>query len=229
MSQRRINLLPAELASGRAKAKPAPRLHAPGAPRRRRPALFVILVAGLLAAGAWSWFRAGAPAISFAGWLRGDVQALRAELRQTQAARDELRTEIEEEQARLAVARAELEEQRLVIEQARKSITEARQPEVPVSAMLADVVRVIPEGVWITKLSYAGPTLKIVGLAQQAELVTTLMDRMERSGKFRDTTFAYTKRAPAAEPAKNQDPRANLFTFEISARPQLFRGTESGS
>lgn len=140
---------------------------------------------------------------------------LRKELEQLRRLSAELKTQ----QQDLHAKRAQLLAKRAELEARREALMSTRQPPVPVSSVLVQLAKTIPEEVWITKLSFAGESLKLVGASQDTQAVADLMARLEGSKRFRDTTFVYTQRATQGA--------ASVFTFEISTIPVLREGHDS--
>ena len=140
------------------------------------------------------------------------TRQLRGELEQIRLFTAQLKTQ----QQALAIRRAELLVRRDQLEARHQSLLQARQPAVPVSAVLAEFVEALPEEVWITKLAFSGDALKIVGASRDTKSVARLMAQLDSSKRFRDTTFSYTQRSTQAPEAP--------FTFEISTTPILQPG-----
>lgn len=196
---RKLNLLPPDL-------RPQPRGQALSRFATRSPAIVAGVVGAvvLVAAGAWQ---------ASAAWrYRAATAQLRKELAQLKMAG----TQRTEQQQTVAIQRAELLAQRERIKAKLELLAQARQPAVPMSQVLADVAQVLPEAVWVTRMNVADDTLKITGAAREPQLVATLITAMEASGRFRDTTFAYTQRLPQE---KEQG-----FAFEVSAILPLATG-----
>lgn len=193
---KRLNLLPEELRPGGRRGSKGPFI-----------GLSPVVVGGVLGV---SVVAAIVMSQGAAAWrYRTETIQLKTEL-------DQLRTlsaQLNEQQQRLAVQRGELLAQRERLRAKWETLEQARQPAVPVSEILAELARVLPQEVWITKLSWSDETLKVTGAARDTQQVAVLIAAMDGSGRFRETTFAYTQRSP-----QPQDPG---FVFEVSTTPVM--------
>ena len=89
----------------------------------------------------------------------------------------------------------------------------AHQSKVAVSTILTELVGVLPAEVSVTNLAYNGAVLKIVGSCPNIQSVGILMNKLDKSNRFYNTSFTYTQRAA---------PKTGTgFTFEISTVPAL--------
>ena len=86
---------------------------------------------------------------------------LRRDLKHLQLSSGQLKTQMQE----MNVRRAGLLLERTRLENRQRRLVKARQPPVPISTVLTDLVGAVPEEVWITKLSLSGETLKKIGRA----------------------------------------------------------------
>lgn len=117
-----------------------------------------------------------------------------------------------EQQQALEMQRAELMSQRQRLEARRQALEGLRQPSVAVSTLLADLVEVLPEDSWLTKLQLTEDGLKLTGAASDTRTVAELVASMDRSKRFRNTTFSHTQRSSDSE-------SAGAFNFEVSTIP----------
>lgn len=200
---KRINLLPKDLQPHRKEAT-ALVARLARTVRFSRGMLGVVGLVGVLGAGAlWQ---------GTVLWrYRYGMGQLRQELKSAQGIKVQLETQ---EQA-LHVQTAALAAQREALDQRRQVLVHVRQPAVPVSAVLVDLARTIPEEILVTKLTLAEETLKIVGTSHDTQSVTALIDRLEDSRRFHGTQFTRTERAPQTAEAP--------FSFEVSTHP-VFQG-----
>jgi len=207
---KRLNLLPEELRPRRA-AEPRVSRRAPlGSRLRQAPGLwYAVTVIGLLACVALGQ--------GVALWrYRTGTGELRKELGQLQRLSAQMKTQ----QQALNVRRADLASVREQLEARRAALVSARQPPVPISTVLAELVQALPTEVWITKLSFTGELLKIIGATTDAQSVANLMSKLDEAQRFSETRFTYTQRANDTEEAP--------FTFEISTRPVLHEPSVRG-
>ena len=116
------------------------------------------------------------------------------------------------QQQALSARRAQGVAQREQLEARRRALIGARQPEVPVSVVMAELAQALPDQVWITKLQFVDTVLKIEGASDDTQSISNLMAKLDGSNRFRDTKFAYTQRSQTAGAA---------FTFEVTTTPVL--------
>lgn len=136
-----------------------------------------------------------------------DTGRLKKELKQLQALNAQLGTQ----QQALNAHGADLLVERERLEKRRQDLIDAKQTAAPLSAVLAELVGVLPAEIWINKLTFGGEELKLVGSSRETQSVADLMASLDSSGQFRETQFAYTQRSEQAADS--------AFTFEISTKP----------
>lgn len=144
----------------------------------------------------------------------GDVRHLKKELEGLRRLEVQLKTQ----QQALKVQSMELAQKKEELEARRDVLKKAQQPEVPLSAILTELVEALPAQVGITKLNFAGEVLKIGGVSKDTPSVSGFMAALDESRRFRDTKFAYTQRAERTE---------GEFSFEISTTPIFEKVRES--
>ena len=138
-----------------------------------------------------------------------ELRRLKAELQaQSQAAEEHLASD----KSALKLQQAELDLKR-------KGLSKAQRPSVPLSKVLSSLAGVVPENVFLTKLTYTAKTLTITGSSDDAGAATQLMDKLEASGQFWQTTFGYAKRASHEKGSSAN--KSHAFVFEISTLPVL--------
>ncbi len=115
------------------------------------------------------------------------------------------------QQQALNVRRAGLESQRQVLDARRQALSRVIQPPVPFSAVLAELVELLPEQIWVSKLSFHAQRVQLSAVSKNPQAITDLMALLDGSRAFRDTTFTSVQRS-------EQDPEG-LFRFEISTVP----------
>ncbi len=199
---KRLNLLPKE-AGGRNK------LAGSSLGRRRQLLLGGCLM--FLALAAWRSPAAIHQLRSFASHRQEieELKRLKATLQaQTQTAEEQLASD----RSALKLRQAEFEIKR-------KSLARAQRPLMPLSGMLSELAKQIPDQVWVTKLAYSSRMLTISGASDDASAATRLMDSLERSGSFLQTTFGYARRASNEKESSNN--KSHAFLFEITTVPVL--------
>ena len=196
---KRLNLLPQEL-------------------RQKKPGDLFLPIRKLIKASPAVRLAMGLAGVVLLVWLRGAFVTVRygweaSSLKKEQVELRSLSGELKSQQQALLKKRSEITRKREETETRLQALRQAQQPPVPLSTVLTELVGVLPEEVWITKMTFEEGGLKIVGASQETQAVVNLMGQLEGSGRFQDTTFAYTQRT-----AKDQD---GAFTFELSTRPSL--------
>ncbi len=132
--------------------------------------------------------------------------------RQVKQART-LNSQFKVQQEGLKAQRADLLLKRQQLEIRQQTMLHAHQSKVAVSTILTELVEVLPSEVSVTNLSYNGAVLKIVGSCPDIQAVGVLMNRLDKSNRFFNTSFTYTQRMAPKTGAG--------FTFEISTVPAL--------
>jgi len=83
-----------------------------------------------------------------------------------------------------------------------------RRPE-NFSDVFAEVANLLPEEIWITKLSYLKDKINITGSTSNIQVIMGLIETLKKSDNFIDVTFTYTQKDTAE--------RSDLYSFEIIA------------
>jgi Tfp pilus assembly protein PilN len=143
-------------------------------------------------------------------------EQVRRELKGARISSTQLKIQLQE----MNITRSDLDQQQQIMEDRAEALKSVRHVEGSFAMLLAELVGIIPEQVWMTKLTYAKERLKIVGTSESTQFVTELMGEMDNSRWFRDTTFAYTQR-------DGQEQVEGEFRFEISTTPVLKKTTGS--
>lgn len=113
----------------------------------------------------------------------------------------------------LKAQRADLLLKRQQLEIRQQTVLHAHQSKIAVSTILTELVEVLPSEVSVTTLSYNGAVLKIVGNCPGIQSVGILMNKLDKSDRFYNTSFTYTQRVA---------PKTGTgFTFEISTVPAM--------
>ena len=73
------------------------------------------------------------------------------------------------------------------------------------SKVLTKLASIMPEEIWVTKLSYAEKKLTLVGSTAKNEAVVAFLENLKKPEEFSDVVFDYTQR----------DPGSSVFSFEI--------------
>ncbi len=73
------------------------------------------------------------------------------------------------------------------------------------SKVLSKLAVLLPEEIWVTKLSYADKKLATVGATSKNELIVNFLENLKKPDDFRDVVFNYTQR----------DTNSAVYSFEI--------------
>ncbi len=73
------------------------------------------------------------------------------------------------------------------------------------SKTLSKLAALMPEEIWVTKLSYADRKLTVVGATSKNELIVDFLEKLKKPSDFSDVTFNYTQR----------DVSSPVYSFEI--------------
>ncbi len=116
---------------------------------------------------------------------------------------------LQSQQLKLAQEEAQLLERKIELSDRLSFLKgSTRQPE-SFSEVFAEVANLLPEEIWITKLSYLEDKINIAGSTSNIQVVMSLIETLKKSDDFIDVTFTYTQR----DVGKNTD----LYSFEIIA------------
>jgi len=199
MSTKRLNLLPKEL---RLKTGPLSFRHFQQQFSYSPTFRWVTIAVGLLAL--------------LPIWQEASIWKYRFGLHQMDRQLSQARTlsaQLKVQQEGLKAQRADQLMKRQQLEVRQQTMLHAHQSRVAVSTILAELVEVLPSEVSVTNLSYNGAVLKIIGSCPDIQSVGTLMNKLDKSNRFYNTSFTYTQRmAPKT---------GTGFTFEISTVPAL--------
>ncbi len=73
------------------------------------------------------------------------------------------------------------------------------------SKILSKLASLMPEEIWVTKLSYADKKLTVVGATSKNELIVSFLENLKKPNDFSDVVFNYTQR----------DVDSAVYSFEI--------------
>jgi Tfp pilus assembly protein PilN len=176
------------------KKKAPPRPAAAGRPFRMKPVPVAVLVLAAAAAIV-------APQIGRLNHAKAEAQRMSAEVKKAKAGLSESQTQqlkLAEEEKDLTGERGDTQSKLRLFKQSARGKREFSQ-------VLAKLASLMPEDVWITKLSYAGRKLTVVGSTSKTELVANFIENLKKPDDFSDVTFSYTQR----------DANTSVFSFEI--------------
>lgn len=167
--------------------------------------------------------------IGFFGLSRGLSQAnqaanLRKDIEQTRRLKEQLELQVAQKRGELESQQAQSLAEREHLEARHRRLLRSQQNPVPLSVVLQKLGTYVPSGVWITKLTFNGDSLKISGASKTTTAVSHLMNQLEVSKQFRNTTFSYTQRTEETEEEPRSQSTVSNFTFEISTTPVLSYG-----
>ena len=116
---------------------------------------------------------------------------------------------LQSQQLKLAQEEAQLLERKIKLNGRLSFLKGAiRQPE-SFSEVFAEVANILPEEIWITKLSYLEDKINITGSTADIQVVMVLIETLKKSDNFIDVNFTYTQKDVAE--------KSDLYSFEIIA------------
>ncbi len=122
------------------------------------------------------------------------VKAARAEIKRRQASQ----LELAEQEKKLLEKKAALEEKLALFKVSGK---ERRQ----FSSTLTRLASLMPDDVWVTKLSFTDKKLVLVASTAKNDAMIEFLEDLRKPDDFSDVVFNYTKR----------DPKSSVFSFEV--------------
>jgi Tfp pilus assembly protein PilN len=141
------------------------------------------------------------PQISMLGYYKNEslmksrkVKEARAEIKRRQASQ----LEFAEKEKALLERKAELEDKLALFRVAGKDRRSF-------SRTLARLASVMPDEIWVTKLSYVEKKLVLVASTAKNEAMIKFLEDLRKPDDFSDVVFNYTKR----------DPKSSVFSFEV--------------
>ena len=108
-------------------------------------------------------------------------------------------------QLQSAEEESRLSDKKKLLETKLEVLHESSQGSKQFSEILAKLSELLPEEVWITKLSYNERKMTIVGLTLKNELIVNFMEQLTKSDNFKDVTFNYTQK----------ETNAKTYRFEV--------------
>lgn len=142
-----------------------------------------------------------APQVAFTAYYKNQadvwadrVKEARADLKRRQTGQ----LELAEQEKKLLERKAALEDKLALF---RQSGRDKRR----FSAVLGKLASLLPDEIWVTKLSYAEKRLIIVASTSKNDAMIRFLDNLKKPDDFSDVVFNYTKR----------DPKSSVFSFEV--------------
>jgi type IV pilus assembly protein PilM len=129
-----------------------------------------------------------------AATLSKRVKEARADLKRRQSSQ----LELAEQEKKMLERKAMLEEKLTLF---RQSGRDQRR----FSETLVKLASLMPEEIWVTKLSYADKRMILVASTAKNESMIQFLDNLKKPDDFSDVVFNYTKR----------DPKSPVFSFEV--------------
>ena len=133
-----------------------------------------------------------------------DSQALAAE-RKVKTSRNELGN-LQKNQLKLAEDETKYLDRKKLLESKLELLENLSKNKKEFSKVLATLAAILPEEVWVTKLSYLENKMTLVGLTLKNELVVSLMEELKKSEDFNAVTFNYTQK----------ETNSSIYRFEVT-------------
>ena len=108
---------------------------------------------------------------------------------------------------KLAEKETILEEKNEELREKLKHLKEETFKPVEFSKILAQIAGLLPEEIWVTKLSYTDHQLNIAGSTLEPSLVMELIETLKASDNFFQTNFNYAQK----------EARSSIYNFEVNA------------
>jgi type IV pilus assembly protein PilM len=163
---------------------------------KEKPIVKVSLIAGLI--------------ISLLGFQIGKVMThkrrMDAASKQIEITKKQL-SRLQATQLTLSEAEGKLLEGKAVIQARLDLLKKAVRDPQEFAQVLVDVASLLPEEIWVTKLSYSEKKLVLTGLTSNSQLIVDLIESFKESKYFVDASFGYTQK----------DPKEDIYDFEIIA------------
>ena len=137
------------------------------------------------------------------------IQVLKGEVARSKKDGARLTAQMEE----IDLQKKRLADQAHRLESRREFLAKARQTDQKTSALLIELAEILPPEIWVTKLALAAGQMRLAGTCEDTQTVAEMMTQMDRSGRFRETRFAYSRRSPGGN--------GDSFEFEIATTPVL--------
>ncbi len=119
-------------------------------------------------------------------------------------ARSEL-TSLQSNQVNLAQEEKDLSAKKFLLESKLKLFGNANQDRKPFSKILTKLASLLPEDIWVNKMTFAERKLTIVGSTSKNDLVVSFINNLKKPDDFSDVIFNYTQK----------DPTSSIYSFEI--------------
>lgn len=155
----------------------------------------------VVALGAVLCVLAIAPQVAMITYYRNEAESrarrvkdARADIKRRQASQ----LELAEQEKQLLEKKAALEDKLAIF----KSPAAQKKP---FSSVLTRLSTLLPEEIWVTKLSYVDKKLVVVASTARNEAMIKFLENLKRPDDFSDVVFNYTKR----------DPKSSVFSFEV--------------
>lgn len=195
---KRLNLLPTQMRA-RTDAPPLSRLIT-----RHRSTLRILASLVLFAC-------AGYGAVKI--WQRLDPGYIRKRIHQTESAQEALSDQVESRSAALTARQAILLDERKAIDDRLRALSQPQRAQLPISDVLMKLVEVVPQSIWVSQFKFSANRLTITGTTENAEHATTLIQALDQSGFFKDTTFVYTQLSEESKESSSH------YTFQVTTEP----------
>lgn len=142
--------------------------------------------------------------ISIAGFYKWKMRTFNQQIREAQKNLAQLQStqlKLSQEEARLSERESKFKAKLRLLKAA------MRKPD-RFSDLLLEVANLLPEEIWVTKLSYEEQSVNITGAASDTNLVIKLINALKLSDNFADPSFSYSQK----------EPESGVYKFEVTAK-----------
>lgn len=141
------------------------------------------------------------PQIAMIAFYKNDASS---KARQVKDARSEIKRR-QASQLELAEREKALLEKKAAMEDKLALFRQSGRDKRSFAGILARLSSLLPDEIWVTKLSYVDKKLILVASTAKNEMMIHFLDNLKKLDDFNDVVFNYTKR----------DPKSSVFSFEV--------------
>ena len=141
------------------------------------------------------------PQFAIASYYRGKAELIESQVKV------KMLESSREQASQLALSQEETDllNKKTMLESKLQVLKEATHDKKQFAQILADIAGILPEEIWITKLSYAEKKMTVTGLTSKNQSIISFIDELKKSSNFKDVTFNYAQ----------QESDTSVYRFEV--------------